>query len=583
MPRYYITYFIVLILAALLSYWNGFDSEFIGDDLSRIQFNDSLSGSFSEAVSGTLADRPVLMATLWLNHQISGHDVFAYKITNVILHVIVGFLVLIFFVTLTDGDGEKFHIVPLLASIIFIVHPMNNLAINSIIQRGTIMAALFTCASFILFINYTRKGNRSLLYLSFLTYLLAVLSKENVILFPLILFIYQRSIQLETPHAQTRYSILGYVAILLIPFFYYFTTGLDIGGDLLSPMEYFLTQLKVIFTYFRILLFPSQLRFYYEVSPGLNFLDPLTWMVLVGHATMLLVCFWFVKKRDKVGIVLVSSFYLTLLPESSVIPIKHVIFEHRMYLPFIFILLLACHICSLLPKVKKYVIATFAFSSIILVMANLKRNAEIDTYLKWSLNTSKYIHANHDFNYYQLEKFTYLGNKSGLVFVNDLLTRDSENEIFDIFREIYTFAELPESRNRNILDRIRNELVSSKIRFHWAARRSFNKFYSVYIRQYVHGMDFLIDMDDLMFSQLEEILSSPKQYPSELDFYLKNLNILKQHYERDGIRVPKDAKRFVRILKVLELVYKKLPLGSAYEQCDSLVKNHPNWALKCIE
>jgi hypothetical protein len=108
----------------------------------------------------------------------------------------------------------------------------------------------------------------------------------------------------------------------------------------LSPVDYALTQTRVVATYLRLLVLPVGQNLDHDVSLSRSVAEP---TVLVSSAVLIAVAalggYVLVRARriGRIEGLLVGGgiawFFVTLAVESSVIPIRDIIWEHRVYLP----------------------------------------------------------------------------------------------------------------------------------------------------------------------------------------------------------------------------------------------------------
>jgi tetratricopeptide (TPR) repeat protein len=102
----------------------------------------------------------------------------------------------------------------------------------------------------------------------------------------------------------------------------------------LSRQEYFLTQWLVVCRYLRLLVLPVGLNFDYDFPIQ----HALSGETLAAGAFLMLLFFlgvFFYRRGARLPAFGVFWFFLTLSVESSFIPIRDVIFEHRVYLPML--------------------------------------------------------------------------------------------------------------------------------------------------------------------------------------------------------------------------------------------------------
>jgi len=99
-----------------------------------------------------------------------------------------------------------------------------------------------------------------------------------------------------------------------------------------SPLEYLLTQLRVLITYVRLLFLPlgQNLDYDYPLAQGL--MEPAVLVSLLALAAIFAAALRSFRRYRIVSFG-VFWFFLTLAPESSILPIRDLIFEHRLYLP----------------------------------------------------------------------------------------------------------------------------------------------------------------------------------------------------------------------------------------------------------
>jgi tetratricopeptide (TPR) repeat protein len=156
----------------------------------------------------------------------------------------------------------------------------------------------------------------------------------------------------------------------------------------LSRWEYLITQFRVIVTYLRLLVLPINQNLDYAYSTYHSFLNP---EVFFSFLVLLLIfCLGvYIFNRSRAGgtsIRLVSFgifwFFITLSVESSIIPIRDVIFEHRVYLPsvgaFIGITTFAFSLVGRLkrrwPPVEKALILALTLIVVVLTGITYARN-----------------------------------------------------------------------------------------------------------------------------------------------------------------------------------------------------------------
>jgi len=165
-------------------------------------------------------------------------------------------------------------------------------------------------------------------------------------------------------------------------------SGLDASNLSDIPRkDYMLTELRVILTYIRLFFFPVGLNFIYDYPIYKSFFDPnvaLSFFLLLIILAFALYLFIKAKSPDSGRNLLISFgiiwFLINLLLESFVVVLNYVIFEYRLYLPSIGIILaltaLTGHIIARESKIRHSLyLSALAAAVIIFSVATYSRNA----------------------------------------------------------------------------------------------------------------------------------------------------------------------------------------------------------------
>jgi len=187
----------------------------------------------------------------------------------------------------------------------------------------------------------TKQSFKNIYYLlALLSTVAAMYTKEFTITLPLTILLYEFSFLRTSKFLNLKPVIPFLLTILIIPSTMLLTRSVDIHGlhrateELpgISPQHYLLTQFRVMATYIRLLFLPlhQNVDYDYPVTQSLFELPSLISFLFLGA-----ILFFAQRLFSKYRILSFSIlwFFLTLLPESSIFPIKDVIFEHRLYLP----------------------------------------------------------------------------------------------------------------------------------------------------------------------------------------------------------------------------------------------------------
>ena len=341
-------------LLTMLVYLPGLAAPFVLDDQYFFVNDAFFTGGFAQVVE-SFAVRILPSATFWLDAHWHGNgDPMPWRIENLILHLIAAtFVYLLARELFTDKrhttpgtDASLERMAPLAVAALFSLHPLQTQAVTYVWQRQTAMAALFYVVALWAYARscarqnaFDQRGDARWTAVMLIAGTLAMISKQNAVTLPLSLILTHVLLTgLKPSGLRSVWPILACAALTLLP------VGLgQVFGDMalndihdatvrtISPTTYAINEISVIWRYVALYFWPAKQAFVHdivvatELSPSLVF----------GLGAHLAVIFCAIKLRHwrpllTFGIVF---FYLTLMPESSVIPLEDLMFEHRMYLP----------------------------------------------------------------------------------------------------------------------------------------------------------------------------------------------------------------------------------------------------------
>ncbi|MFQ5585924.1 MAG: hypothetical protein ACE5GF_03780 [Thermodesulfobacteriota bacterium] len=367
---------LLVAVAVLVVYANTFTSTFHFDDIPHIVENYRIR-SLGNIPALLLGHRGVTMVTFALNYAVGGLDVVGYHLVNTVVHIVNGTMVyLLVFLTLNvvqqTGEGvDEFRSkrIAICAALLFSVHPIQTQAVTYVVQRMEILASLFYLLALLLFVKGATASaarKRVLLYGGVvLSYILGFFSKEVAITLPAVILLYDFTFisRGRVKGLVERWPLYTILTVLLLLFVV--TTLIPLGGfgDVsevsagftmknIAPGEYLFTQFNVLIYYIILLIIPriQNLDYDFPVSSGLfeapqiregtvlNFPLPppvvslIVFLVIMGIALYLFRRHGGDGRRGRLVAFFIFWFFILLSPTSSFIPIKDVIFEHRLYL-----------------------------------------------------------------------------------------------------------------------------------------------------------------------------------------------------------------------------------------------------------
>ncbi len=344
--------FLLFSTLGFLLYLNSIHGEFIYDDIINIETNPLMHNARNlKWISGFYATRFFPYFSLSLNYFFHQDHTFGYHLVNIILHITNTLFV--FLLTQLLLQTKKLDIVAekdrylfsLLTALIFLTHPIQTQAVSSIVQRITLLSTTFYLGSGVLYLKSRLENRKTSWILAIILCVMAMASRENAATLPFILCfmeIYLIQSSRPTPKIKTFKSLAPFfLSLIIIPSLLLYSmnwgrplTSIIQETDSISRSTYFLTQTSVLNTYLLLFLFPISQNADYDYPLTHS---PLNYQFLLGACVLLLLTLLVLRwgRRHAVLILGWAWFLITLSVESSFIPIKDVIQEHRLYLPMI--------------------------------------------------------------------------------------------------------------------------------------------------------------------------------------------------------------------------------------------------------
>ncbi|MFA4990020.1 MAG: tetratricopeptide repeat protein [Candidatus Omnitrophota bacterium] len=347
---------ISLVVLGFLVYANTLPGKFLWDDYGLVRDNPCIKnlaylkkifsmniGAGLDAASNFY--RPLQMLTYALDYSLWHLNAVGYHLTSIFFHIAVALAVywlasIIF----------KNHWLSFLSGALFVIHPIHTEAVAYISGRADIMAAFFFLLTFIFYIKYLNSRSTKPLVLTLLFYPLALLSKENSVILPLLLLFYHYIFRVKVKpriFLFFLFEIAGYFLIRL--------AVLKLQPIILPGNEPFYHRLPGFFLalseYVRLIFLPFNLHMEY----GLRLFKCSDSGVITGALILSAGLFCMFKKwKNKIWPFALGWFLITLFPVANIFPINAYMAEHWMYLPSVGVCLAVSYAILNLHSLKYY-------------------------------------------------------------------------------------------------------------------------------------------------------------------------------------------------------------------------------------
>lgn len=359
-----------LLLTVLLcsAYSNTFSSPFVLDDFHSfvlepsVRLKDLSVASLTDLSKSTFGvQRWLPVVSFSLDLWFGKGEVFYFHLTNLTIHILCSFAVLMLILNLLlarKEDGCELGVPSAFFAIwvagLWALNPVQTNAVTYLVQRMASLQALFFIASVAFYVlgrrHHLHYRNRAKAFLSYLGCLLAALAaflcKENSAMLPVILL--TTEFWFFTPNLHHScwkwlksapwfiwaFLVIGMLAV--VPFairaFQDLTAGYSIRHFTLR--ERLLTESRIVVWYLSLLVWPapSRLSLEHDVVVSTSLLDPPSTLLAIGILALLGWSSLHYRKRFPLITYGVAWFLLNLVIESTIVPLE-LIFEHRLYLP----------------------------------------------------------------------------------------------------------------------------------------------------------------------------------------------------------------------------------------------------------
>lgn len=357
--------FILALLVAAALYWPGLKGAFILDDDENLQRLSELSSPLSvsrltDFLSSRLAGplgRPVSMLTFALQHDAWPSDPRAFKLVNLLIHLLNGVLVyglLRLFQAVSRHAAFGSPWIALAGATLWLLHPIHVSTVLYAVQRMTELSATFTLLGVLGYVVGRRhaavgREAKALAWMSLAVaagFLLASLSKENGVLLPLYLLVLEFTLLRELPRPRWWRAWSGLflwlpaaaLAVYLatqLPQYQVVYMQRDFGMG-----ERLLTQARVLTDYLFKIALPRPAAFglfFDDFAVSRSWLAPTTTLPAVAFVGALLAGAVALRRRMPVLSFGLLWFFAGHVLESTFLPLE-LYYEHRNYLPALGIL-----------------------------------------------------------------------------------------------------------------------------------------------------------------------------------------------------------------------------------------------------
>lgn len=353
----------VVIAAYANHFYNGFHFDDTHTIVNNIYIRDIRNiplfftdAATSSSLPANQAYRPIVTATTAIDFWMGkGLYPLYFHLSVFILFMVQGilmyFLYLRIFNLAEEHAGNRF--LALFAAGWYLLHPANAETINYMLARSDSISTLFVVLAFVLFL-YSPLCRKWHLYL--IPVALGGLTKPTAVMFGPLLFAYvllfEGEIDLRKPFSKESSARLissvktASIALLFCACLFAFIRSMDSphwvpGGT--SRFQYLITQPYVVLHYVITFFLPITLSADTDWTTLKTVLDVRFFIGLASLVIFLWAALVLSKKRKFYPISFgILWFFISLIPTSTVIPLAEVMNDHRLFFPYIGLMMSVC-------------------------------------------------------------------------------------------------------------------------------------------------------------------------------------------------------------------------------------------------
>ena len=264
---------------------------------------------------------PVTYTTFWLEHKLYGLNTTGYHIFNCILYFIN--VVLIWRLLLRLEVPGAWAI-----SMIFTVHPLHVESVAWLIERKSLLAALFCLCAVHVWLRFRESPNLKTYVLALSLYALGLLSKSIAVTLPAALLILlwwkQERVSVQDLMRLLPFFIVGFVIALGDYVFY--TSREDPLNIAYSFWERILIAAQAVWFYVGKLLWPANLIAIYP-HWDVSVKNPIAWLFVIAMVGVLILLWAYRHRIGKGPLAGVAFFIITLSPVLGFVDHKYMEFS----------------------------------------------------------------------------------------------------------------------------------------------------------------------------------------------------------------------------------------------------------------
>lgn len=343
----------LIIITGFSIYANSLNGKFIMDDNVLIKENIrkervlDISRIFKKNIELDVETefklyRPLQILSYIIDYSLWGLNPRGYHFTNILLHILSTITLYLLINIIYQDKAISFF-----TSITFLTHPVHTEAVAYISGRSDPLSTFLFLICFMCYIKRLKLKNILLYILMIISYILALLSRENTIILPALILGYHYFFK-------KKLQVIDFISISIITIIYITLRITILRPFLTHPVSStnIIQRLPGLFiamyNYIKILLFPLNLHMEYG-NRLFKWTDPRT----IAGILITLSLIMYILKNKTMSFPL-YWFLTAIIPVSNIYPLNAYMAEHWLYLPSVGFFLILSFGLYYIYRIKKY-------------------------------------------------------------------------------------------------------------------------------------------------------------------------------------------------------------------------------------
>ena len=299
---------------------------------------------------------PITMLSYAFDFFFAGEKAFGYHLTNIIFHFLNGFLVFLFVRKLIGNSVFSY-----VASVIFLVHPVQSETVMWIAERKNVFYVFFYLLASISYIKYLESDRNKYYWVTLLTFVFSCLSKATAVTFPLVMLIIDlcmgKEIFSKKQFLKIPFFLLS-LAIGLLAVYFQKEDGFINSAHNFGMLKNTLFASHALITYIVKFLLPVHLSSYYPYPETIGVLQ---WLSLFIAISIIFLAVYLLKNRQYVFALGMLFFLVNIAPVLQFIPFGQVLVAERYnYLPMLGMVIVSAKFFQIISQKSQNLRRTFS-------------------------------------------------------------------------------------------------------------------------------------------------------------------------------------------------------------------------------